>query len=158
MASAAARARPGGAGRRRARRGHRAAGLVFFAFAGLRAGRHARRRGARPGADAAPGRPDRAGDRAGRADLLVAVALLVGLGPERLAGESAPLAALVDAGRARALGVLVRVGAAVAAGSALLAVLVGLAGTVVGDGPSAASCRSRSRSRSLARHAVPGGR
>ena len=31
--------------------------------------------------------------------LLVAVALLVGLGPERLATESAPLVALVDTGR-----------------------------------------------------------
>jgi len=58
--------------------------------------------------------------------LLVAVALLVGLGPERLAVEPAPLVALVDTGRASAVGVLVRVGAAVAAGSALLSVLVGL--------------------------------
>jgi basic amino acid/polyamine antiporter, APA family len=58
--------------------------------------------------------------------LLVAVALLVGLGPERLAVESAPLVALVDTGRASAVGVLVRVGAAVAAGSALLSVLIGL--------------------------------
>jgi basic amino acid/polyamine antiporter, APA family len=56
--------------------------------------------------------------------LLVAVALLVGLGPERLAVESAPLVALVDTGRASAVGVLVRVGAAVAAGSALLTVLI----------------------------------
>jgi basic amino acid/polyamine antiporter, APA family len=58
--------------------------------------------------------------------LLVAVALLVGLGPERLATESAPLVALVDTGRASAVGVLVRVGAAVAAGSALLTVLIGI--------------------------------
>lgn len=64
--------------------------------------------------------------------LLLAVALLIGMGPERLAGEMSPLAAVVDAGRAPALGVLVRVGAAVVASSALLGVLVGLAGTVVG--------------------------
>lgn len=58
--------------------------------------------------------------------LLVAVALLVGLGPERLAVEPAPLVAVMDTGRASSVGVLVRVGAAVAAGSALLTVLVGL--------------------------------
>jgi APA family basic amino acid/polyamine antiporter len=56
--------------------------------------------------------------------LLVAAALLVGLGAERLAGESSPLATLVGM-TSPALGVLVRVGAAVAAGSALLSVLVG---------------------------------
>lgn len=58
--------------------------------------------------------------------LLVAAALLVGLGSDRLAGEPAPLAVLVDNGQAHALGVLVRVGAAVATGSALLGALVGL--------------------------------
>jgi basic amino acid/polyamine antiporter, APA family len=60
--------------------------------------------------------------------LLVAVALLVGLGVDRLAGEPAPLVALVDGGPSP-LGVLVRVGAAVAAGSALLSVLVGVSRT-----------------------------
>jgi len=63
--------------------------------------------------------------------LLVALALLVGLGSERLATEAAPLAALVDMGDAPALGVLVRVGAAVAAGSALLSVLVGVSRTAL---------------------------
>jgi APA family basic amino acid/polyamine antiporter len=57
--------------------------------------------------------------------LAVAVALLVGLGTESLTRAPAPLAALVDTGGAPALGVLVRVGAAVACGSALLAVLAG---------------------------------
>ena len=61
--------------------------------------------------------------------LLVAIALLVGLGSERLATEPSPLVALVDTGRANAVGVLVRVGAAVAAGSALLSVLVGVSRT-----------------------------
>jgi basic amino acid/polyamine antiporter, APA family len=55
----------------------------------------------------------------------VAVALLAGLGAEWLATAPAPLVALVDTGGAPALGVLVRVGAAVACGSALLAVLAG---------------------------------
>lgn len=63
--------------------------------------------------------------------LLVTVALLVGMGADRLAVETAPLAAVVDAGRAPALGVLVRVGAAVAAGSALLSILIGLSRTMV---------------------------
>ncbi|HVH22052.1 MAG TPA: APC family permease, partial [Pseudonocardia sp.] len=58
--------------------------------------------------------------------LLVAIALLVGLGPDRLAVEVAPLVALVDTGRASAVGVLVRVGAAAAAGSALLTVLIAI--------------------------------
>jgi APA family basic amino acid/polyamine antiporter len=57
--------------------------------------------------------------------LAVAVALLAGLGAEWLATAPAPLVALVDTGGAPALGVLVRVGAAVACGSALLAVLAG---------------------------------
>jgi APA family basic amino acid/polyamine antiporter len=102
-----------------------AAGLVFFAFAGYA-------RIATLGEEVR--NPERTLPRAilialGAAlvtYLLVAVALLVGLGPERLAVESAPLVALVDTGRASAVGVLVRVGAAVAAGSALLTVLVGL--------------------------------
>ncbi len=102
-----------------------AAGLVFFAFAGYA-------RIATLGEEVR--NPERTLPRAilialGAAlvtYLLVAVALLVGLGPERLAVESAPLVALVDTGRASAVGVLVRVGAAVAAGSALLTVLIGL--------------------------------
>jgi basic amino acid/polyamine antiporter, APA family len=102
-----------------------AAGLVFFAFAGYA-------RIATLGEEVR--NPERTLPRAilialGAAlviYLLVAIALLVGLGPERLAVESAPLVALVDTGRASAVGVLVRVGAAVAAGSALLTVLVGL--------------------------------
>lgn len=62
--------------------------------------------------------------------LAVAVALLRGLGVDAAAMAAAPLAALVDAGGAPALGVLVRIGAAVACGSALLAVLAGGSGTV----------------------------
>jgi basic amino acid/polyamine antiporter, APA family len=61
--------------------------------------------------------------------LLVAVALMVGLGTDRLATEATPLVAVVDGGEASALGVLVRVGAAAAAGSALLSVLVGVSRT-----------------------------
>jgi APA family basic amino acid/polyamine antiporter len=57
--------------------------------------------------------------------LAVAVALLSGLGVDAVATAAAPLAALVDAGGAPALGVLVRIGAAAACGSALLAVLAG---------------------------------
>jgi APA family basic amino acid/polyamine antiporter len=57
--------------------------------------------------------------------LLVAAALMVGLGTDRLATEATPLVTVVDAGETSALGVLVRAGAAVAAGSALLSVLVG---------------------------------
>jgi APA family basic amino acid/polyamine antiporter len=63
--------------------------------------------------------------------LAVAVALLAGLGADTLATAPAPLVALVDSGGAPALGVLVRVGAAVACGSALLAVLTGWSSTVV---------------------------
>ncbi|MCW0216085.1 MAG: hypothetical protein OJJ54_22275 [Pseudonocardia sp.] len=59
--------------------------------------------------------------------LAVCGALLVGLGTDRLAVERSPLVALVDTGRAPALGVLVRIGAAVAAGSTLLAVLAAAA-------------------------------
>jgi APA family basic amino acid/polyamine antiporter len=57
--------------------------------------------------------------------LAVAMALLCGLGVDAVATAAAPLAALVDAGGAPALGVLVRIGAAAACGSALLAVLAG---------------------------------
>jgi APA family basic amino acid/polyamine antiporter len=63
--------------------------------------------------------------------LLVAAALLVGLGPDRLATEATPLVTVVDAGETGALGVLVRAGAAVAAGSALLSVLVGVSRTAL---------------------------
>jgi basic amino acid/polyamine antiporter, APA family len=105
-----------------------AAGLVFFAFAGYA-------RIATLGEEVRD--PERTLRRAialalGTAlvvYLLVAVALLVGMGPDRLAGEASPLVALVDSGQAPGLGVLVRVGAAVAAGSALLSVLVGVSRT-----------------------------
>ncbi|MDQ4116530.1 MAG: amino acid permease, partial [Actinomycetota bacterium] len=50
-------------------------------------------------------------------------ALLNGLGAERLAESSTPLASLIDNGGSPALGVLVRIGAAVATASALLGVL-----------------------------------
>lgn len=107
-----------------------AAGLVFFAFAGY----------ARIATLAEEVRdPARTLRRAVELALgialvtylLVAVALLVGLGVERLATEAAPLVALVDSGPSPSLGVLVRVGAAVAAGSALLSVLVGVSRTAL---------------------------
>ncbi|MDN5919728.1 MAG: APC family permease [Pseudonocardia sp.] len=60
---------------------------------------------------------------AGAIFLAVSGALLNGLGADRLASSPTPLASLIDAGGSPALGVLVRVGAAVATGSALLAVL-----------------------------------
>jgi basic amino acid/polyamine antiporter, APA family len=63
--------------------------------------------------------------------LLVAAALMVGLGTDRLATEATPLVTVVDAGATSALGVLVRAGAAVAAGSALLSVLVGVSRTAL---------------------------
>jgi APA family basic amino acid/polyamine antiporter len=105
-----------------------AAGLVFFAFAGYA-------RVATLGGEVRD--PQRTIPRAvGLAlgitlvvYLLVASALLVGLGPDRLARQMSPLAALVDAWGAPGLGVIVRVGAAVAAGSALLSVLVGISRT-----------------------------
>jgi len=101
-----------------------AAGLVFFAFAGYA-------RVATLGGEVRD--PERTIPRAIRLALaitlvvylLVASALLVGLGPERLARQMSPLAALVDSWGAPGLGVLVRVGAAVAAGSALLSVVAG---------------------------------
>lgn len=55
--------------------------------------------------------------------LAVSGALLNGLGVDRLSSSPTPLASLIDTGGSPALGVLVRVGAAVATGSALLAVL-----------------------------------
>ncbi len=105
-----------------------ASGLLFFAFAGYA-------RIATLGEEVRD--PDRTLRRAialalGIAlvtYLLVAVALLVGLGPDRLATEVSPLVALVDG--APALGVLVRVGAAVAATSALLTVLAGVSRTAL---------------------------
>ncbi|MHA6621914.1 APC family permease [Pseudonocardia sp. DLS-67] len=63
--------------------------------------------------------------------LLVAAALMVGVGTDRLATEATPLVTVVDAGETSALGVLVRAGAAVAAGSALLSVLVGVSRTAL---------------------------
>jgi APA family basic amino acid/polyamine antiporter len=107
-----------------------AAGLVFFAFAGYA-------RVATLGGEVRD--PQRTIPRAIALALgitlvvylLVASALLVGLGPERLARQMSPLAALVDAWGAPGLGVIVRVGAAVAAGSALLSVLVGISRTAL---------------------------
>lgn len=63
--------------------------------------------------------------------LLVAWALVRGLGVEQLAQQMSPLATLVDTRGAPGLGVLVRVGAAVAAGSTLLSVLVGVSRTAL---------------------------
>ncbi|MFC5994435.1 APC family permease [Pseudonocardia hispaniensis] len=107
-----------------------AAGLIFFAFAGYA-------RIATLGEEVRD--PDRSLRRAIAIALgltlvvylLVAGALLVGLGAERLATERSPLVALVDTSEAPALGVLVRIGAAVAAGSALLSVLVGVSRTAL---------------------------
>ncbi|GAY08511.1 putative amino acid transporter [Pseudonocardia sp. N23] len=100
-----------------------AAGIVFFAFAGYS-------RVATIGEELRD--PDRSLRRAVVISfavvtvtyVAVAGALLVGLGVDRLAAERAPLVALVDTGQAPALGVLVRIGAAVASGAALLSVLV----------------------------------
>lgn len=106
-----------------------AAGLLFFAFAGY----------ARIATLAEEVRdPARTIRRAVEvalviamvAYLLVGLALVVGLGVDRLAVEPAPLVALVDSGPAP-LGVLVRVGAAVASGAALLSVLVGVSRTAL---------------------------
>lgn len=99
-----------------------AAALVFFAFGGFS-------RVATIGEELRD--PDRSLGRAVTISfvvltltyLAVAGALLVGLGAGRLAAEQAPLVTLVDTGQAPALGVLVRIGAAVAAGSVVLAVL-----------------------------------
>lgn len=105
-----------------------AAGLVFYAFAGYA------RIATLAGEVRDPARTVRRaiGVALGGAlvmYLLVASGLLVGLGSARLAGADTPLAALVDAAGTPGLGVLVRVGAAVAAGSALLSVLVGVSRT-----------------------------
>jgi APA family basic amino acid/polyamine antiporter len=107
-----------------------AAGLVFFAFAGYA------RIATLAGEVVDPARTIRraialALGIALVAYLLVGVALLVGLGLPRLAGEPSALVVLVDASGANSVGVLVRVGAAVAAGSALLSVLVGVSRTAV---------------------------
>lgn len=61
--------------------------------------------------------------------LVLSAALLHGLGPTRLAGSSAPLASLMDAGGSPAIGVLVRIGAAAACAAALLGALSRAAGT-----------------------------
>jgi APA family basic amino acid/polyamine antiporter len=105
-----------------------AAGLVFFAFAGYA------RIATLAGEVIDPARTVRraiaiALGVALVTYLLVATALLIGLGAERLATESTPLVVLVDGAGANGLGVLIRVGAAVAAGSALLSVLVGVSRT-----------------------------
>jgi APA family basic amino acid/polyamine antiporter len=102
-----------------------AAGLLFFAYAGF--------------ARLFPLGPQRAAGRrrvvaltvgiALAVHLAVAVALLLGLGAEPLAAEPVPLVTLVDTGGAPALGVLVRVGAAVACGSVLLNALAGWGAT-----------------------------
>lgn len=100
-----------------------AAGIVFFAFAGYS-------RVATIGAELRD--PERSLRRSmvivfailTLTYVAVAGALLVGLGADRVAVEHAPLVALVDTGQAPALGVLVRIGAAVASGAALLSVLV----------------------------------
>ncbi len=105
-----------------------ATGLLFFAFAGYA-------RIATLGEEVRD--PDRTLRRAVAVALgvaltvylLVGIALLVGMGADQLARETSPLVALVDSGNAPGLGVLVRVGAAVAAGSALLSVLVGISRT-----------------------------
>lgn len=61
--------------------------------------------------------------------LAVAAALLVGLGAQRLAGDPTPLVTLVSGLSTPGLGVLVRLGAAVATVSVLLSVLVGISRT-----------------------------
>lgn len=118
-----------------------AAGLVFFAFAGYA-------RIATLGEEVRD--PRRTVRRAVAIALavavvvylLVAVALMVGMGSATLAEQVSPLATLVDSRGAPGLGVIVRVGAAVAAGSALLTVLVGVSRTTMamargGDLPAA---------------------
>lgn len=105
-----------------------AAGLVFFAFAGYA-------RIATLGEEVRdPARTIRRAIPLALSIVLVvylavAGALLAGLGAERLAQEPAPLVALVDTGADPVLGVLVRLGAAAATVSALLAVLVGVSRT-----------------------------
>jgi APA family basic amino acid/polyamine antiporter len=103
-----------------------AAGLLFFAYAGFA-------RLFPLGPQLRPARGRRVvGLTLGIAlavHLGVAAALLLGLGVEPLAADPAPLVALVDTRGAPALGVLVRVGAAVACGSVLLSALVGWGAT-----------------------------
>ncbi len=107
-----------------------AAGLMFFAFAG-----YARM--------ATLGEEVRDPERTLRRAIPIALgitlatylalggALLYALGPAGLAATEAPLAAAVGVTGAPALGVLVRVGAAAAAASALLSVLVGVSRTTL---------------------------
>jgi basic amino acid/polyamine antiporter, APA family len=92
--------------------------------------------------------------------LAVAVALLCGLGVEAVATAAAPLAALVDVGGAPALGVLVRIGAAVACGCTLLAVLAGgsrTAATMAGRGELPRVLATPGRGGSLWRADLAGG-
>jgi APA family basic amino acid/polyamine antiporter len=107
----------------------RAAGLLFFAFAGYA-------RVATLGEEVVD--PRRTIPRALLGALaialliyaVVAVAALAALGPTRLAASDAPLVAVVDAGELSSLRPLVKVGAAVAALGALLSLTVGLSRTV----------------------------
>uniref|UniRef100_UPI0015F0344C APC family permease n=1 Tax=Pseudonocardia pini TaxID=2758030 RepID=UPI0015F0344C len=105
-----------------------AAGLVFFAFVGFANVTTHREEVRTPARTLRRAIPIALGVCT-LAYLAVAGALLVGLGTDRLGTEHAPLVALVDTGQAPALGVLVRIGAAVAAGSTLLAVLIGVSRT-----------------------------
>ncbi len=107
-----------------------AAGLMFFAFAGYA-------RMATLGEEVRD--PERTLRRAIPLALGIALltylavggALLFALGPAGLAGAHSPLAAAVAMADAPALGVLVRFGAAAAAASALLSVLVGVSRTAM---------------------------
>jgi APA family basic amino acid/polyamine antiporter len=102
-----------------------AAGLVFFAFTGYA-------RIATLGEEVRdPRRTLRLAIPLALGIALVIYLLVNGLGADRLAQQMAPLATLVDTRGAPGLGVLVRVGAAVAAGSALLTVLVGVSRTAL---------------------------
>ncbi len=60
----------------------------------------------------------------------VAVSVLLALGPERLAGATAPLSAAVEVGRFDGLRGVVRIGAAVAALGALLSLIAGISRTI----------------------------
>jgi basic amino acid/polyamine antiporter, APA family len=105
-----------------------AAGLVFFAFVGFADAASAREDIRNPVRTLRRAIPIALGICA-IAYLAVSAALLVGLGSSRIGAEHSPLVALVDTGQAPALGVLVRIGAAVAAGSTLFAILIGLTRT-----------------------------
>jgi APA family basic amino acid/polyamine antiporter len=106
-----------------------AAGIMFFAFAGYA-------RIATLGEEVAD--PARTIPRAIPLALaitlgvygLVAVSALRAVGPDGLAGASAPLVAAVQAGRLAAVAPLVRVGAAVASSGVLLSLLAGVSRTV----------------------------